>query len=104
MPAIPNKSYLITLNKKPLCVVYSNGYYACGIMEEMRIEHFEEVYGLEISAQTTTLEEQYEKEYTWDYEEIDSLSTQDAEKRYLAIMQRKALADEEVEAVALGEQ
>lgn len=85
----PTKAYTITLNDKVICVIWSTGYYSALIMDDMRDEHFEKIYGIPITADTTTLEEQYEKEYAWDFLEVEMLSNNDAERRCIAIMERK---------------
>ena len=93
MPVVGSKAYLITLNGNVLCVVFSTGYYALLIQDEMREEHFENIYGVPISAKTKVMEEQYETEYIWDYIEVDSLTPADAERRATAIMERKTKAE-----------
>lgn len=96
MSGLPKKCYIITLNKEPVVVIYSSGAYAELIKSEMSDELFEDVYGIPRSSKTHQLEEQYEKEYSWDFIEIDSLSTRDAESRCLAIMKRKGMLDKPV--------
>lgn len=88
MSGLPKKAYLITLNNKNICVLFCSGSYALLIKDEMRMEHFENIFGMPISPKTASLEEQYEKEYRWDYIELDYLGTAEAETRALAIMER----------------
>ena len=88
---IQNKSYIVTMSGKAICVIYATGYYALMIQEDMRNEHFESIFGLPISIDTKELEKQYQEEYVWDCLEIDSLSSQDAELRSISIMERKTI-------------
>ena len=87
--SLPRRSYLITLNSRPICVVYSSGAHTAMIVDEMRLDHFEEIFGVPISPKTTGLEVEYEIEYNWDYIEIDSVTSSDAERRCAAIATRK---------------
>jgi len=79
---IPSKSYVITLNGEPVCTVYANSYFAEAVALDMRQEHFEEIYGIPISSKTASMEEQYEKEYSWNKKAVPYLTVKDAEKRY----------------------
>ena len=94
MSGLIKRAYIITLNGTSTCVIFASGAYSLMIMDDMRLDHFEEVYGIPITAKTKTLEEQYEKEYTWDCLEIESITTADAEIRCEKIMKRAVEAED----------
>ena len=88
MSGLTKRAYLITVNGKYTCVIFASGAYALMIQEDMRMEHFESIFGMPITPATQKLEEQYEKEFKWDCLEIEFISPADAELRCTKIMQR----------------
>jgi hypothetical protein len=86
MSNILRKAYLIKMNETLVTAIWSTGYYARLIMDDFRSEHFESIFGIALSVKTFKLEEQYEKEYKWDFIEIDMLTSRDAESRVASIL------------------
>jgi endonuclease V-like protein UPF0215 family len=91
------KCNLILLNKQPIIVVFQSRPYAEMIKDDLRTEHFESVFNVEMSEKTHELEVQYEKEYCWEILEIEYVKSDDAIKRAHAAM--KASFNEEEEDV-----
>lgn len=71
MTRFAKKCIIIMLNNKPITVVFQSAPYAEMIKDELRTEHFESVFNVEISPASYELELEYEKEYTWSMVEID---------------------------------
>lgn len=99
MSKMPHKCNLITLNDHPIIVVFQTRPYAEMVKDELRIEHFEEVFNVEMSEKTFDLEVQYEEEYKWEIKELKFLSSEDAIKQAHAAMkeQFKEESENEVE-------
>ena len=89
MSKVPNKAFIIALNDKPMLVVWSTVYFTVMIKDQMREDHFEEIFGIELSVRTAKLEEQYESEYKWSYYEVESVSAENAEARATKVMNEK---------------
>jgi hypothetical protein len=91
MSGLTKRAYMVTLNKEMVTLIFSSGAYCEMIMDDMRSEHFEDIFGMPFSPATKELEDQYEKEYIWDYVEVKYLSTSDAELKCRKIMKEKGL-------------
>ena len=74
------------LNNAPIIVVFQSRPFAEMVKDDLMIEHFEDVYNVEISAKTSALEEAYEAEYNWEIQEIEYIRSEDAIKRAHAAM------------------
>ena len=84
------KACLITLNDEPVLILFCNNYYISHIMNELKNEHFSEIYGVDMGKNTQDMELAYEKEYAWCYWNVDHLTDAEAEKKYPAIAAKLA--------------
>jgi hypothetical protein len=95
MSKLPMNCNLIMLNKQPIIVVFQTRPYAEMVKDDLLIEHFEEVFNVEMSAKTHDLEVQYESEYRWEIKEMEYVKSEDAFKRAHAAMKEQFIEEDE---------
>lgn len=86
MSRLPKHCNLISLNGKPIIVVFQTTPYAIMIQDDLMVEHFEKVFNVEMSAKTKELEYAYEAEYNWEINQIEYVESDGAIKRAHAAM------------------
>lgn len=95
MSGLPMKCNLLLLNGQPIIVIFQTRPYAEMVKDDLRIEHFEEVFNVEMSEKTHDLEAQYEQEYKWEIKEMEYVRSDDAIKRAHAAMKESFKEEDE---------